>query len=74
MQSTTREAKTQLMLTLIAMAVGVVVFLTTSDFIIGVGVGAAAFALSRQVVRLWGHKESSHAEPVEQPDHEPAHR
>jgi hypothetical protein len=25
-------------------------------------------------VRLWGHKESSHAEPVEQPDHEPAHR
>ena len=41
-QSTTREARTQLILIVIAIAVGGVVFAFTGDFVIGVGVGAAA--------------------------------
>jgi hypothetical protein len=53
-QPTTRDMRTQLVLTIIAVAVGGVVFALTGDFVIGVGVGAAIFALARQGTKLWG--------------------
>ena len=56
-QATTREARTQLVLTVIAIAVGGIVFALTSDFVIGVGVGAAAFALARQGTKVWGKRD-----------------
>ena len=56
-QPTTREARTQLVLTVIAIAVGGIVFALAGDFVIGVGVGAAVFALARQAMKVWGRKE-----------------
>ena len=55
-QPTTGEARLQLMLTIAAIAVGGVVFAVTADFVSGVGVGAAFFALVRQATRVWGPK------------------
>ena len=60
-QTTKREARTQLVLVATAIAVGGVVFLLTGDFVIGVGVGAAVFALARQATRIWGRKADRHA-------------
>jgi ABC-2 type transport system permease protein len=62
-RSTTRDARAQLVLTAIAIAAGGVVFAFTSDFVIGVGVGAAVFALTRQAMRAWVHTERER-EPV----------
>ena len=74
-QTTTREARTQLVLAVVAIAVGGVVFALTSDFIIGVGVGAAVFALARQATKVWGHKSGHGADAAsEPPDREPAHQ
>ncbi len=50
---TTRGARTQLGLTVIAIAAGCIVFASTGDFVIGVGVGAALFAVARQAVKAW---------------------
>ena len=58
-QPTTREARTQLIETVAAIAVGGAVFAVTADFVIGVGVGAAFFALVRQATRVWGPKPGS---------------
>ena len=55
-QRTTREGRTQFILTIAAIVVGGVVFAVTADFVIGVGVGAAFFALVRQATRVWGPK------------------
>ncbi len=53
-RSTTHEARTQLILMLIAIAVGGAVFVLAGDFVIGVGAGAAVFAVVRQVMKVWG--------------------
>jgi ABC-2 type transport system permease protein len=71
-QPTTREARTQLILTVIAIAVGGVVFALTADFVLGVGVGAAVFALARQATNVWGRKRDDRS--PHQPDGEPVHR
>ena len=77
-QSTPPAARTQLILIVIAVAVGGVVFAFTGDFVIGVGVGAAAFALARQGIKVWGRKDDDHAgtarEPDRESDREPVHR
>lgn len=72
-QSTRREARTQLMLMVVAVAVGGVVFVLAGDFVVGVGVGAAGFALLRQATRIWGHRSDDGA-VITQPDHDPARR
>ena len=72
-QATTHEARTQLVLTVIAIAVGGLVFAITGDFVIGVGVGAAVFAVARQAIKIWGRK-SDQADTTHEPDREPAHR
>jgi hypothetical protein len=74
MRSSTREAKRQLSLTVIAIAVGVAVFVLAGDFIMGVGVGAAVFALARQALKLWGRDDNGEARSAENRDQEPAHR
>ena len=56
-QSTKREARTQLVLIVIAIAIGAVVFALAGDFVIGVGVGAGVFALARQAMKAWGRKD-----------------
>ena len=73
-QPTTREARTQLVLTVIAIAVGAVVFAFTNDFVIGVGVGAAVFALARQALRVWGRTGDDQTGTASEPDREPVHR
>jgi ABC-2 type transport system permease protein len=55
-ETTTREARTQLILIVIAIAVGGAVFLLAGDFVMGVGVGAAGFALTRLAIKAWGRK------------------
>jgi ABC-2 type transport system permease protein len=72
--TTTREARMQFILMVIAVAVGGVVFALTSDFIMGVGVGAAVFALARQAMRLWGRNENGQRRAVDESDHQPVHR
>jgi ABC-2 type transport system permease protein len=52
--STTREARTQVVLIVVAIVVGGGVFALTGDVVMGVGVGAAAFAVARQGTKLWG--------------------
>jgi ABC-2 type transport system permease protein len=73
-QSTTREARTQLIIMVIAIAVGGIVFVLTGDFVIGVGVGAAVFAVVRQVMKAWGRTGDRHAGIADEPDREPVHR
>jgi ABC-2 type transport system permease protein len=71
---TTREARTQLILTVIAIAVGGIVFGLTSDFVIGVGVGAAVFALARQGMKIWDRKDDMTPGAPSERDPEPLHR
>jgi hypothetical protein len=73
-QSTTPSARTQLILIVLAIAVGGVVFAFTGDFVIAVGVGAAVFALARQGVKAWGRKDDVHAGTAGEPDREAVHR
>jgi ABC-2 type transport system permease protein len=73
-QPTTREARTQFVLAVIAIAVGGVVFALAGDFVIGVGVGAAVFVLARQGMKVWGPKDDHHAGAATGPDREPAPR
>ena len=73
-QPTTREPRTQLVLTVIAIAVAGLVFAFTGDFVIGVGVGAAAFAVARQAVKIRGHKSDHEADTTHKPDREPVNR
>jgi len=73
-QPTTREARTQVVLAVIATAVGGVVFALAGDFVIGVGVGAAVFVLARQGMKVWGPKDDHHDGAATGPDREPAHR
>jgi ABC-2 type transport system permease protein len=73
-QPKTTEARTQLVLTVIAIAVGGVVFAFTSDFVIGVGVGAAVFALARQALKVWGRKSEHEPDIGSKPDREQVHR
>jgi len=72
-QTTTREARTQLVFAVIAIAVGGIVFALTADFVIGVGVGAAVFALARQALKVWGPKGGHKGDAASGPDREPAH-
>ena len=53
-ESTRREARTELALTVIAIVVGGATFVLANDFVIGVGVGAAVFAVARQAVKARG--------------------
>ena len=73
-QSTKREARTQLVLIVIAIAIGAVVFALAGDFVIGVAVGAGVFALARQTTKAWGRKDDDQARTANDPDREPAHR
>jgi ABC-2 type transport system permease protein len=73
-QPTTHEARTQLVLTVIAIAVGGIIFALAGDFVIGVGVGAAVFALARQAIKVWGRKSDHQVNTASEPDHEPARR
>ena len=41
---------------------------------IGVGVGAAVFALARQAMKVWGRKSDHQVNTASEPDHEPARR
>jgi ABC-2 type transport system permease protein len=72
--TTTREARMQFILVVMAVAAGGVVFALVGDFIMGVGVGAAVFALARQAMKLWGRKENGQLRTVDKPGREPAHR
>jgi ABC-2 type transport system permease protein len=71
---TTREARTQLILTVIAIGVGGVVFVLASDFVIGVGVGAAVFAVARQGMKVWGRRDDNTPEAASERDPQPLHR
>jgi ABC-2 type transport system permease protein len=73
-QPTTRDARTQFVLGVIAVGVGGGVFALAGDFVIGVGVGAAVFALARQGMKVWGPKDDHDAGAPTGPDREPAHR
>jgi ABC-2 type transport system permease protein len=73
-QSTPRAARTQLILIVIAVAVGGVVFTFAGDFVISLGVGAAVFAVARQGVKVWGRKDGDQARTAREPDREPVHR
>lgn len=53
-EPTRREARAQLVLVVIAIAVGGVAAVLTGDVVLGVGIGAAAFALARQALKAWG--------------------
>lgn len=70
---TAREARTQLVLIAIAIAVAGIVFALTSDFVMGAGVGAAVFAVARQVTKLWGSKRVGEADTASDSRREPAH-
>ena len=73
-RSTRRAARTQLVLIVIAIAIGAVVLALAGDFVIGVGVGAGVFALARQAIRAWGRKDDDQARATNEPDREPANR
>ena len=70
---TGREDRTQLILIVIAVAVGGVVFVLANDFVIGVGVGAAVFAVARQALRVWG-RGSGDAHVADEPERESVER
>jgi ABC-2 type transport system permease protein len=70
----TREARTPIVLTVIAIAVGGLVFAITGDLVIGVGVGAAVFAVARQAIKIWGRKRDHEPDTTHEPDREPVHR
>jgi ABC-2 type transport system permease protein len=75
---TTQAARTQFVLAVIASAVGGLVFALAGDFVIGVGVGAAVFALARQGMKVWGPKDGPKddhdAGAATGPDRQPVHR
>jgi ABC-2 type transport system permease protein len=71
--TTTRDARNQLLLMVMGIAVGSVVVVLTDDFVIGVGVGAAVFALARQAVKIWGQK-ADHEVGMDEPEREPTPR
>ncbi len=73
-QSTRRAARSQLILTVLAIAVGGTVFAVTGDFVIGVGVGAGVFALARQGLTVWGRNDDDRVGTSAEPDREPVHR
>jgi ABC-2 type transport system permease protein len=55
----TREARMRMYLIVIAIVVGGVVFALASDFVLGVGVGAAVFVLARQASKVRGRKSDA---------------
>jgi ABC-2 type transport system permease protein len=73
-QPATRETRTQLVLTIVAIAVGGLVFALTGDFVIGVAVGAAVFALTRQAIKLWRRERDHQVDTTTEPDREPVDR
>jgi hypothetical protein len=74
MESTKRAARTQLVLMVIAIAVGAAVFALAGDLMIGVAVGAGVFALVRQAIKAWGRKDDDQGRAENEPDREPANR
>jgi len=73
-QAPTRDARTQLVLIVIAIAVGGAVFATIGDFVIGVGVGAAVFAVTRQAMRIWRPSVDHPASAASEADRSPVDR
>jgi ABC-2 type transport system permease protein len=73
--TTTRAIRTPLYLIAVALAivVGVVVFLTAGDFVIGVGAGAAVYALARQAIRIWGRKRDYEVDSTNEQERETVH-
>jgi hypothetical protein len=59
---------------LIAIGVGMVIFVLAGDFVIGVGVGTAVFAIARRAITTRGRKQTSRAGAAEEPDREHATR
>jgi ABC-2 type transport system permease protein len=68
MTQTTDQARTQLILTVIAIAVGGVVVALAGDVVIGVGAGAGTFALARQALKVWGHQDPPRTPGAQPPD------
>jgi ABC-2 type transport system permease protein len=64
----TPEARALIILSVAALAIGVVVFALTSDVMIGVGVGAAVFALARRAPKRSGSEQNRQAGAVEEHD------
>jgi hypothetical protein len=74
MRPSTHAMRTQFVLTIIAIAVGAVVFAVTRDVVISVGVGATTYALARHAVKIWGPKEDDRSGTAASASHEPIHR
>jgi ABC-2 type transport system permease protein len=68
---TTRAARTQVVLIVLAIAVGGVVFALAQDFIIGLGVGAAFYALAVRVIKAWGPTDGDEPHTEQPQDREP---
>jgi hypothetical protein len=68
---TTRAARTQVVLIVLAIAVGGVVFALAQDFIIGLGVGAAFYALGVRVIKAWGPTDGDTPHTEQPQDREP---
>lgn len=61
-EPTNREAHAQMTLIVIAIAASGIVLAFTSDFIIGIGVGAAFFAVARQARKVRGRTRDHETE------------
>ena len=72
-ESTPRESRTPTYLIVVAIVVGGAVFALAGDFVLGVGAGAAAFAVARQAVKVWGRKSDHEVDATSQRDREATH-
>ncbi len=71
--SSVTTRRVQIILALVSLALGGVVFAVTSDFVIGVAVGAGCFALAVRGVQAWSRKAPEPASPPQR-EREPAGR
>lgn len=69
-----REARTQLLLIVVAIAIGGIVAAVAGDVVMGVGAGAAVFALARQARNVWGRPSQHQTDTTSSTDREPISR
>jgi len=72
-QPMARETRTQLYLIVVAIVVGGVVFTMAGDFVLGVGVGAAVFALTRQAIKTSRRRNHHETDATNERDRESVH-
>jgi len=72
-EPTTRAARTQLYLIVVAIVVGGVVFALAGDFVVGVGVGAAVFALATRALKVPRHRSGHDADATSDRTRESVH-